>query len=65
MKTLVHQESRPSRAMSTWIRPYTSTPATDPRTNPPPPVRSAPPITTAAIASSSMPMPVRLKPDLV
>jgi hypothetical protein len=39
----VHQElSVPSNVMMVWIRPSTSTPSTEPRTNPVPPVSSVP-----------------------
>ena len=59
MKILVHHELRvPSNVMIVWIRPSTSTPSTDPRTKPLPPVSRVPPMTTAAMASSSMPTPV-------
>ena len=48
----------PSRVMSTFIRPSTKAPITEPMIEPDPPVSSVPPITTAAMASSSQPMPV-------
>ena len=40
------------------MRPRTKAPMTEPMIEPDPPVSSVPPITTAAIASSSQPMPV-------
>ena len=58
---LVHQELRvPSKEMKVWIVPSTSTPSSEPSTSPRPPVSSVPPMTTAAIASSSMPTACRL-----
>ncbi len=57
----VHQElSVPSKVMMVWMTPSTRTPSTVPRTYPDPPVSSVPPITTAAMASSSVPTRCRL-----
>ena len=48
----------PSRVMSTFIRPSTRAPITEPSTKPAPPVSRVPPMMTAAMASSSQPTPV-------
>ena len=61
MTILVHHElSVPSNEMKVWIRPSTSTPSTDPTMSPTPPESSVPPMTAAAIASSSVPTALRL-----
>lgn len=55
-----HELKVPSNDRIVWIVPSTSTPSTEPSTNPEPPVSRVPPMTTAAIASSSMPTACRL-----
>ncbi|MDR8914988.1 hypothetical protein FEP75_05716 [Burkholderia multivorans] len=58
-----HELSVPSNVISTWIVPRMPTPNTDPITYPTPPVSSVPPITVAAIASSSIPCACSPYPD--
>ena len=53
---LVHHELRvPSNEMKVWIRPEYQHPSSEPMTRPTPPDRSVPPMTVAAMASSSVP----------
>ena len=55
-----HELSVPSNEMNVWIRPRTSTPSTEPTTSPTPPESRVPPMTVAAMASSSVPTALRL-----
>ena len=57
MTTLVMAEGIfPWKEMPVWITPKMRMPMNVPATNPTPPLRSVPPTTTAAIASSSRPV---------
>src|SRR6266498_96469 len=60
----VHHELRvPSNVMMVWMTPRMSTPINVPKILPTPPERGVPPMTTAAIASSSSIVPAVALPD--
>ena len=52
-----HEFSRPSKRRAVWIVPKINTPSSVPNIYPIPPLSNVPPMTTQAIASSSLPMP--------
>src|SRR5690606_11383096 len=60
-----HELSVPSKVRIVLITPSTSTPRRVPNTYPEPPVSTVPPMTTAAIASSSIPTACSPSPDRV
>jgi len=64
MAIFVHQELKvPWNVMNVWISPRINTPIRVPSTYPAPPVRSVPPMTTAAMTSNSNPTQARGYPE--